>query len=82
VNDTLGWIYYKRDLASLALEPLQQSVDKDPSNATYRYHLGLAYLKAGDKVKARSMLERALTLQLPSAEAAEARKALASIAGT
>jgi tetratricopeptide (TPR) repeat protein len=82
VNDTLGWIYYKRGLTSLALEPLQQSVDKDPSNAMYLYHLGLAYLKAGDRVKARSMLERALTLQLASAEAAEARKALASIAGT
>lgn len=81
VNDTLGWVYYKRDLASLALDPLQRSVEKDPSNPLYRYHLGLAYLKVGDKVKARASLEQALKLKSDFEGAPEARKVLASIQG-
>ena len=30
VNDTLGWIYYKKDLAGLAIAPLQQAVGQGP----------------------------------------------------
>ncbi len=33
VNDTLGWIYTKKDMAGLAIAPLKQAVDKDPKNA-------------------------------------------------
>jgi putative PEP-CTERM system TPR-repeat lipoprotein len=76
VNDTLGWIYYKKGLASLAIDPLEQSARTDPSNAIYQYHLGFAYLKAGDKRKGRAALERALKLKPDSEMAAEARKAL------
>jgi Flp pilus assembly protein TadD len=81
VNDTLGWVYYKRDLANLALDPLEHSVEINPANALYRYHLGLAYLKVGDRTKARASLEQALKLKLDAVEAAQARKALASIQG-
>jgi tetratricopeptide (TPR) repeat protein len=76
VNDTLGWIYYKKDLAALAVEPLRLSVEKGPSNAIYRYHLGLVYLKTGDKTKAREMLEQALKLDPKFEGAAEAKRAL------
>ncbi len=78
VSDTLGWVFYKKNLASLAIEPLEFSVGKDPSRAAYQYHLGFAYLKAGDKEKGRTWLERALKLQPGSEMAAEARNALAS----
>jgi tetratricopeptide (TPR) repeat protein len=81
VNDTLGWVYYKRDLASLAIPPLEQSVASSPSNPLYRYHLGLAYLKAGNKTKARAALEQALKLQPNFEGAADARKALGGIEG-
>jgi tetratricopeptide (TPR) repeat protein len=76
VNDTLGWIYYKKGLATLAIDPLEQSARTDPSNAIYQYHLGFAYLKAGDKEKGRAALERALKLKPDSEMAGEARKAL------
>lgn len=79
VNDTLGWVYYKRDLASMAISPLEQSVQRDPDNPTYLYHLGMAYLKAGDKAKARQALEKSVKLDSASSDAAEARKGLASL---
>ena len=76
-----AWEAFARDLASLAVDPLQRSVEKDPSNPLYRYHLGLAYLKVGDKVKARASLEQALKLKSDFEGAPEARKVLASIQG-
>jgi putative PEP-CTERM system TPR-repeat lipoprotein len=79
VSDTLGWIYLKKKLASLAVGPLQFSADKDPKNAVYQYHLGLAYAGSGDKEKARKALQRALTLQPTFEGAAEARQVLATL---
>jgi tetratricopeptide (TPR) repeat protein len=79
VNDTLGWVYYKRNLPSLAVGPLEQSVKADPRNPTYQYHLGLVYTKLGEKGKARAALERVLTLQPNFEQANEVRKALAEL---
>jgi tetratricopeptide (TPR) repeat protein len=79
VSDTLGWIYYKKGLPQLAIEPLEDSVAKDPNNATYRYHLGLAYAKAGQKEKARVALERALQLSPQFDGASTARETLESL---
>jgi tetratricopeptide (TPR) repeat protein len=79
VNDTLGWVYHKRGTSQLAITPLKESIAKDPNNGKYHYHLGVAYAGAGDAVKAREALERALSLQLSPAESADARKTLASL---
>ena len=76
VNDTLGWVYYKKDMASLALNPLQQSVNHTPNNPIYRFHLGMAYLKTGDKDKAREMLQQALKLDPRFERAEDAKRAL------
>jgi putative PEP-CTERM system TPR-repeat lipoprotein len=82
VNDTLGWIYVKKDLPSLAVPLLEAAVAaavKDgQDNATYHYHLGMAYIKT-DKAKAKASLERALKLDPNFDGSAEARKALAEI---
>ena len=42
VNDTLGWIYYKRHQPKLAIPPLTESVQARPDNALYRSHLDAA----------------------------------------
>ena len=47
VNDTLGWIYYRKNLATLAIGPLQTSVEREPENPVFHYHLGLAYARTG-----------------------------------
>jgi tetratricopeptide (TPR) repeat protein len=77
VNDTLGWIYQKKGLHSLAVVPLKSSVERDPGNPSYHYHLGVAYLGTGDKGAARTSLERALALNPKFPEAGDARAALA-----
>jgi tetratricopeptide (TPR) repeat protein len=79
VNDTLGWIYYKKNLPQLAVVPLQESVTRDPQNPVFHYHLGLAYAKLGDKPKARRALEGALKLNDHFDGAGEARKVLESL---
>jgi len=79
VNDTLGWVYYKKDLRELAVKTLENSVGKDPKNVMFQYHLGLAYARAGQSTKARRALEEALRLKPDFDGAPEARKALASL---
>jgi tetratricopeptide (TPR) repeat protein len=77
VDDTIGWIYFKKDLPSLAVKPLEESVRRLPDRADVRLHLGLVYLKLGDKTKARSTIEQALKLD-PKVGGEEARRALES----
>ena len=64
VDDTLGWIYYKKGLNTQAIRALEASVQRQPMNASYHYHLGLAYINNKDTEKARKALEQALSLKL------------------
>jgi Flp pilus assembly protein TadD len=59
--------------------PFERSVQLDPRNATFRYHLGLAYLKAGDRPRGRTALQEALKMAPEASDAAEARQTLASL---
>ena len=79
INDTLGWIYYKKGLTELAVEPLSQAVGKGPKVATYQFHLGMALAKNGETDKARTALQAALAIDPKFAGADEARKTLASL---
>ena len=79
VDDTLGWIYYKKGMAARAVEALENSTLQRPGSATYAYHLGMAYFKKGETGKAKSELERAFHLQPDFEGASEARRILASI---
>jgi Tfp pilus assembly protein PilF len=79
VLDTLGWIYYKKNLPALAVPPLRQSVEKQPGNPVYEYHLGLAQLQGSDVVAGRQSLERALQLSASFAGADNARLVLAQL---
>ena len=79
VDDTLGWVYYKKGLNTLAIGSFQASIQKDPKNPLYHYHLGLAYAKNGDKDKARESLNQALSLNPKFDGASEAQKALAAL---
>jgi putative PEP-CTERM system TPR-repeat lipoprotein len=81
VNDTLGWIYYLKNLPDLAVPPLEHSVKLSPENPILHFHLGLAYTKLGDKLKARRSLEQALKLKPQFEGAAEARRVLAVLQG-
>jgi tetratricopeptide (TPR) repeat protein len=60
VSDTLGWIYLKKNMSDNAMDVFQTLVNQKPENATYRFHLGMAYAQKGDKPKALQELQRAL----------------------
>ena len=76
ISDTLGWIYVKKQILGNAIELLKQSVDKRPQNPEYRYHLAVAYFRAGRTAEAKQSLQTALKLQPSLAQSAETKQML------
>jgi Tfp pilus assembly protein PilF len=79
VLDTVGWVYYKRGQMELAIPQFRASIQKDARNPLFQYHLGLAYLKSGDRIKARQALEEALRINTAFEGAEDAKRTLASL---
>ena len=88
--DTLGWIYYKKDLYSPAVEQFKKAVALDEAetaksgnqtNSAYRLRLGMALASAGDKLSAKREVEVSLqkTQGLNEKEIQDARNFLASL---
>ncbi len=88
--DTLGWIYYKKELYSPAVEQLKKAVALDEAeaikngnklNSAYRLRLGTALAAAGDKFSARRQVEISLqnTKSLSEREVQDAKNLLASL---
>jgi len=78
IQDTIGMIYYKKELPALAVSALERSVQKAPDNASYHYHLAMALTKAGDSQRAREAAAQAVKLK---PDYAEAQKLLAQTKG-
>ena len=79
VNDTIGWIYYKKNMAPQAIAALKESVDRSPRNPLFHYHLGLAYVQRGDRARARASFEEALRLGSSFPGADDARRQLGTL---
>lgn len=79
IDDTLGWIYVKKNLTDNALVIFRDLVKKQPGNPTFRYHLGIAYAQRGDAVRAKEELGAALKASPTTKEAEEIRKALSRL---
>jgi tetratricopeptide (TPR) repeat protein len=79
ITDTLGWVYYKKQMLPLAITAFEQSIERDARNPLYHYHLGLAHAQAGDDAKARVALQQALKLAPNFARAEDARRVLATL---
>jgi tetratricopeptide (TPR) repeat protein len=77
--DTLGWVYYKKNLPELAIPLFARSVEKAPRDASYHYHLGLAYLQSGDQTRGRAALQQALSAKPDARTAEEIQGALGKI---
>jgi tetratricopeptide (TPR) repeat protein len=88
--DTLGWIYFKKELFSPAVEQLKKAVALDETeasrngnntNSAYRLRLGMALASAGDKPSARREVETSLQngQNLSEKETQDARNLLASL---
>jgi Flp pilus assembly protein TadD len=79
VNDTLGWIYYRKNMTAAAIRHLESSVQHDASEPASHYHLGMAYFQNGDFQKAKKELQQALAFKTEFDGAADARKTLTQI---
>jgi len=88
--DTLGWVYYKKNLYAAAADQLQKAVSLDEAAArnsggtaspTYHYHLALALNGKGDKDGARRELQAAMRLaeKVPFADANDAKQLLGTL---
>ncbi|MFZ0320810.1 MAG: tetratricopeptide repeat protein [Candidatus Sulfotelmatobacter sp.] len=76
VNDTLGWVYYKQGLFNSAVPALEVAVAKNPQVAKFRFHLGMAYLAAGQPAQAHNSLQTALQAGLSPDDTRSAEEAL------
>ena len=61
VADTLGWMLVEQGKTERGLGLLERAVSLAPDAQEIRYHLAQAWLKAGERVKARDELERILS---------------------
>ena len=72
--DTLGWILYRKGVYNAAIPYLERASanNTDRDNVVWKYHLAMAYSKAGNTARGRSTLEAALKLNpnLPEAKVA------------
>ncbi len=75
VDDTIGWAYYNKGLYDNAVRHLQAAVSENPS-AQRKYHLAMAYFKAGDYKRARTLLGEARTMDATLPELAMAQRVL------
>lgn len=71
ILDAAGWIALQADRqTNKAIGYLEKAVRRAPAEATYKYHLGIAYVAKGDRRSARRVLQQALNLD-PSFEGAD-----------
>jgi tetratricopeptide (TPR) repeat protein len=61
-KDTLGWIHYQKGDYKSAIQLLEEAAAALPDRAMVRYHLGMAYIAAGQPAKASEQLKKALEL--------------------
>jgi tetratricopeptide (TPR) repeat protein len=71
INDTLGWIYLKKNLTDNAIDEFKTLVVKAPQNPTYHYHYAMALLQKGDRQTAKKECLAALA-ENPSKEQQDA----------
>ncbi len=60
INDTLGWIYLKKNLTDNALDTFRDLVIQSPQSPVYHYHYAMALLQKGDRDTARKECASAL----------------------
>src|SRR5262249_22121377 len=76
VADTLGWMLVEQGNTARGVELLRKAVVAAPQSPTIRYHLAQAWLKSGDKAKARDELEGLLSTGTKFPEQNEAQNLL------
>jgi Flp pilus assembly protein TadD len=79
ISDTLGFVYYQKNLNAEALRIFKQIVQDYPKNPTFHFHLAMALLKEGDKQGARDEAEKALKIASQPSEQEKIRSFVSQI---
>jgi tetratricopeptide (TPR) repeat protein len=79
IQDTLGWILYKKGDVGKSLEMLQRAQGKLPENAEINYHLGMVLFKAGRREEAKMHLKKSISGEGDFPGREEAARTLAGI---
>jgi Flp pilus assembly protein TadD len=77
--DTIGWIYFKKNLSDNALELFEDLVRKKPDEPTYRYHLALVLAQKGQNLRARQELHVAMASHPSMEESGKIKEQLAKM---
>jgi tetratricopeptide (TPR) repeat protein len=80
INDTLGWILFKRGDYSNALPLLQESAGRLPDSPEIQFHLGMAHYMLGEEGPARLALQKAVDAVKDFPQKDEARRRLTLLA--
>jgi putative PEP-CTERM system TPR-repeat lipoprotein len=59
IQDTLGWVYYRKGIYRSAITHLTAAVSKEPTPRR-QFHLAMSYIRAGDAGIGQKMLQTAL----------------------
>jgi len=80
VEDTLGWVLYRKGLYGVAVPHLEKAADKDPT-ALHKCHLAMAYFKMGEQGLGEKNLAVAVKLNPNLPEIRAARQVLDEMKG-
>ncbi|MBL8234801.1 MAG: tetratricopeptide repeat protein, partial [Bryobacterales bacterium] len=78
-DDTLAWIYTKKNQPDSAIPIYQNLVKQYPKSPRFRYHLATALSQKGDTTQARQQLEAALASNPAPEEANRIREMLSKL---
>ncbi len=79
IGDTLGWVYYNKQMYAKSVSLLQESVDQLPEHPLILYHYGMAQYANNNTVEAKKALAKFLTLSPDNPHAPKAKEALAAL---
>jgi tetratricopeptide (TPR) repeat protein len=75
--DTLGWVLYRKGVYNSAI-PYFERASANPQNVVWKYHLAMAYAKAGNLQRGKAVLDAAAKVNSNVPEAKLAKELLQS----
>jgi tetratricopeptide (TPR) repeat protein len=79
IADTLGWIYYRKQLYAKSASMLKEAVDRLPTHPLVLYHYGMVQYANKERDQAKQALDKFLTVAPDDPHAQEAKEVLAKL---
>ncbi len=79
IADTLGWVYFNRQMYAKAVSLLKEAVETLPEHPTVLFHYGMAQYWNDNNAEAKKSLTKFLALSPDNPDASKAKKVLAAL---